>query len=169
MGVRRLSIAAMAFALADPLGQVRAVTPVTPVDHIIVDKSDHELVAYFRGNVVRRFNIALGFGGLAPKTRQGDGRVPEGLYRIAAHNNRSAFYKSLRIGYPTEAQRRAARRGGYNPGGDIMVHGLPNGQAWIGAAHRMNDWTAGCIAMTNEEIDWLYARVKDGTPIGIRQ
>ena len=164
-----LRIAAVSHLLFHSGGGASRIAPVVQVDHIIVDKSAHELVAYSRGRAVRRFDIALGFGGLAPKVRQGDGRVPEGEYRITAHNARSAFHKSLRIGYPTPAQRNTARHGGYNPGGDIMIHGLPNSQGWIGAAHRRTDWTAGCIALTNAEIDWLYIRVKDGIPIAIRQ
>ena len=142
--------------------------PAAAIDQLLVDKSDRQLLALSGGKIIRRFDVALGFGGLGPKVRKGDGRVPEGAYRITAHNPYSAFHKSLRIGYPKPSQRAAARRGGYDPGGDIMIHGLPNGQGWVGAGHRKRDWTAGCIAVTDEEIDWLYARVSDGTPIFIR-
>jgi murein L,D-transpeptidase YafK len=166
-GIARASVAIACAVLL--LGRAHALVPTEYVDRILVDKSDRELVAYARGREVRRFKVALGFGGLKPKVRQGDGRVPEGNYRITAHNPNSAYHLSLRIGYPTEAQKLTAKRGGYDPGGDIMIHGLPNGQGWIGSAHRQRDWTAGCIAVTNEEIGWLYARVRDGTPIHIRQ
>lgn len=167
--IRPLLLSCLVACLSTQSQSVASIVPIAPIDLIVVDKSDRELTAYFRGGVVRRFEVAFGFGGLEPKVRKGDGRVPEGSYRITAHNPHSAFHKSVRIGYPTAAQQSAARLAGYDPGGDIMIHGLPNGQGSVGPAHRTTDWTAGCIALTDEEIDWLYARVKDGTPIRIRQ
>ena len=119
-------------------------------------------------NSCATFSVALGAGGLGPKVQQGDERVPEGRYLIAGRNPKSAFHLSLRIGYPTPAQVEAARARGIDPGGDIMIHGLPNGQGWLGSQHLRSDWTAGCIAVTNEEIEWLWRAVPDGTPIEIR-
>ena len=143
--------------------------PMIKIDRIHVDKSDHLMTVLAKGRAVKTFNVALGSGGLAPKVRQGDGRVPEGQYKIVGRNPRSAYHLSLRIGYPTSAQIAAARRGRYDPGGDIMIHGLPNGQGWLKDRHRLIDWTLGCIAVTNEEIDWLWRVVADGTPIEIVQ
>jgi murein L,D-transpeptidase YafK len=97
----------------------------------------------------------------------GDERVPEGEYLISAHNPTSAYHLALRINYPTPQQIAEAPRG-VKLGGDIMIHGLPNDRAWIGSRHRMMDWTAGCIAVTNPEMDWLFSTVPDGTPIEIR-
>jgi len=142
--------------------------PDGPVDHILVDKSDHAMWAFREGKQVRKFRIALGFGGLGPKHKQGDGRVPEGQYLITAHNDASAYHLSLRIGYPTPAQIEAADQAGVNPGGDIMIHGLPNGSIHVGSRHVLRDWTAGCIGLTDREIDWLFDAVPDGTPIEIR-
>jgi murein L,D-transpeptidase YafK len=142
--------------------------PVSRVDRILVDKSDHRMEVYRANRRLRTFKVALGAGGLAPKVRQGDERVPEGRYVISGRNPKSAFHLSLKINYPTAAQVAAARALGVDPGGDIMIHGLPNGQGWIGGAHRRSDWTAGCIAVTNEEIEWLWRAVPDGTPIEIR-
>ena len=139
-----------------------------PVDLIRVDKSAHLMSVYRQGRIVREFRVALGRGGLGPKQRQGDGRVPEGPYRITAHNPNSAFHLSLRIGYPTPEQIAAAAKIGVRPGGDIMIHGLPNGRGSIGSRHTMVDWTDGCVAVTNPEIEWLYRAVKDGTPVEIR-
>jgi len=139
-----------------------------PVHRILVDKSDHIMSAFRDGKVVREFRVALGSGGLGPKQKQGDGRVPEGTYRITAHNPDSAFHLSLRIGYPTSEQIAAAAKRGENPGGDIMIHGLPNERGWIGAKHASVDWTDGCIAVTNPEMEWLFKAVADGTPIEIR-
>jgi murein L,D-transpeptidase YafK len=102
------------------------------------------------------------------KQRAGDGRLPEGLYTIAGHNPASAYHLSLSISYPTPQQSAQAAARGVNPGGDIMIHGLPNGHERIGSRHRMYDWTEGCIALTNQEMDWLYMAVPDGTPVEIR-
>jgi murein L,D-transpeptidase YafK len=139
-----------------------------PVDRIFVDKSEHWMAVYRQGRIIREFRVALGRGGLAPKVRQGDGRVPEGTYPIVAHNPNSAYYLSLRIGYPTADQLAAAQARGIDPGTDIMIHGLPNGRGWIGSRHRKVNWTDGCIALTDAEMQWLYANVPDGTPIEIR-
>lgn len=136
-----------------------------PVDFIRVDKSEHWMAAYRGGRIVREFRVALGRGGLAPKRQYGDRRVPEGQYLISRHNPSSAYHLALRIGYPTAEQVAAAQAAGFNPGGDIMIHGLPNGDGWIGSRQRRIDWTNGCIAVSNPEIEWLYRTVADGTPI----
>ncbi len=142
--------------------------PAGPIDRILVDKSDRRLLVYRDGKLIREFRVALGRGGLAPKQRQGDGRVPEGIYLITFHNAASAFHRSLRIGYPTDEQLAVARQAGIDPGNDIMIHGLPNGVGRIGSRHLLRDWTEGCIAVTNAEMDWLFDAVPDGTLIDIR-
>ncbi|HET6943046.1 MAG TPA: L,D-transpeptidase family protein [Sphingomicrobium sp.] len=138
-----------------------------PVDLIRVDKSEHLMTVFRKGHPVREFRVALGRGDPGPKQQQGDGRVPEGSYRITAHNPNSAFHLSLRIGYPTAQQIAAAARLGVRPGGDIMIHGLPNDRGRIGSRHTSVDWTEGCVAVTNREMDWLYTAVSDGTPVEI--
>jgi murein L,D-transpeptidase YafK len=165
-----LLAAAMAALLA--VGCARNVsqgeaTAVLRVDRIMVDKSAHRMTVYRASKQVRVFKVALGVGGLAPKVRQGDDRVPEGRYFISGRNPQSAYHLALRISYPTPAQVKAARARGINPGGDIMIHGLPNGRGWIGPDHRRIDWTSGCIAVTDDEIEWLWRAVPDGTPIEI--
>ena len=142
--------------------------PAGPVDRIYIDKSVHWMAVYRQGQIIREFRVALGRGGLKPKSQAGDGRVPEGLYAISAHNPDSAYHLSLRISYPTPEQAAQATARGVAAGGDIMIHGLPNGRGWIGSRHRMVDWTEGCIAVTNPEMDWLYQAVPDGTPVEIR-
>jgi murein L,D-transpeptidase YafK len=139
-----------------------------PVNLIVVDKSRHWMSVYRDARLVREFRVALGRGGSGPKQRQGDGKVPEGLYRITAHNPGSAYHLSLRIGYPTAQQIAAARRTGVNPGGDIMIHGLPNDVHGIGSRHTVIDWTDGCVAVANREIEWLYRAVPNGTPVRIQ-
>jgi len=141
--------------------------PAGPVDRILVEKRQHWMVVYRDGQVIREFRVALGRGGLAPKTRAGDGRVPEGVYAIVAHNPASAYHLALRIDYPSAEDELDARQRRVNPGGDIMIHGLPNGREKIGSRQQMADWTEGCIALTNPEMDWLYRAVPDGTLIEI--
>jgi murein L,D-transpeptidase YafK len=138
-----------------------------PVDSIYIDKSDHWMTVYRGGRIVREFRVSLGRGGLAPKQRRGDHRVPEGAYLIAGHNPRSGYHLSLRIGYPTVEQIAAAQAIGTEAGGDIMIHGLPNGDGDVGSRQQRIDWTDGCIALTDPEIDWLYRAVPDGTPVRI--
>jgi murein L,D-transpeptidase YafK len=118
--------------------------------------------------IVRIYRVALGRGGLDNKSRAGDGKVPEGIYHIVGRNPNSAYHLSLRISYPTSAQIREAGRLGVNPGGDIMIHGIRNGLGWLGARHRSLDWTQGCIAVTNEEIEEIWRLVPDGAQIEIR-
>lgn len=137
------------------------------VDLIRVDKSAHLMSVYRKGRLIREFRVALGRGDPGPKQQQGDGRVPEGTYQITAHNPNSAYHLSLRIGYPTREQAEAARKQGVNPGGDIMIHGLPNDRGWIGSRHTKFDWTDGCVAVTNSEMEWLFKAVADGTAIEI--
>ena len=146
--------------------ETRAIEPVAM--RLVVDKRAHRMRAYRGNTLVRDFAVALGRGGLAPKVQQGDGRVPEGEYVIDTRNPDSAFHLSLRISYPTAEQASAAAARGIDPGGDIMIHGLPNGLAAVGDSHRRSDWTEGCIAVTNAEIEWLWRSVPDGTPISIR-
>lgn len=121
-----------------------------------------------RGKEVRRYKIALGGDPVGPKARQGDHKTPEGNYVLDRRNPKSQFYKSIHVSYPTAKQIAAARRAQVSPGGDIFIHGLGKRYGWVGAAHRLRDWTDGCIAVTNEEMDEIWRLVADGTPIEIR-
>lgn len=149
-------------------GEVGCEVEEPRIDRIVVDKSERMLWAYEAGRAVRGFPVALGTDPVGDKERQGDGRTPEGVYPVVLHKPDSSFHRALRLGYPTPEQVEAAEEAGIDPGGDIMIHGLPNGQGFIGKAHLAADWTAGCIAVTNDEIEWLYAFVADGTPVEIR-
>ncbi len=148
-------------------GELGCETAKPRIDRILVDKSDRSLIAFEGGREVRRFAVALGRDPFGNKERQGDGRTPEGVYPVVAHNPASAYHLSLRLGYPTPAQAAAARAAGIDPGDDIMIHGLPNATPWLGAAHRARDWTLGCIALTNDEIAWLYRFTPDGAVVEI--
>jgi murein L,D-transpeptidase YafK len=137
-------------------------------DSILILKKDHVMELFAGDKVIRTYKVALGRGGLQPKARQGDGRTPEGHYTIDAKYANSQYHKALHISYPNAEDRKRAAKLGVSPGGSILIHGLPNGKGWIGAAHRLYDWTLGCIAVTNEEIDEIWELVPVGTPVEIR-
>jgi murein L,D-transpeptidase YafK len=152
---------------ASPTATPVALTPGIEVDRIVVRKSRRELTLFRDGIPLKTYRIALGFGEPGAKRREGDGRTPEGRYRISGRNPDSAYHLSLRISFPAPRDVAAARARGEEPGSDIMIHGLPNGFGWIGVRHRIRDWTAGCIAVTNAEIEEIWQAVPDGTPIEI--
>lgn len=135
------------------------------VDSMALHKSAHELVIFSNGRMVHSYRIHLGLCPTGPKQCEGDYKTPEGLYFINAKNPSSAYHKSLSISYPSFEDVMKARKIGRSPGGDIMIHGLPNGQENAGPRRYQNDWTLGCIAMTNTEIDGLFNHVPTGTPI----
>jgi murein L,D-transpeptidase YafK len=136
-------------------------------DRLVVNKSRRELLLYRSEKVIRAYKVALGRNPVGPKLRKGDSKTPEGSYTISGRNTASAYHRSLRISYPSAADQVRARRQGIDPGGDIMIHGLPNGKGFVGTAHRLFDWTDGCIAVTDPEIEEIWRLVPDGTPIQI--
>jgi len=137
-------------------------------DSLVLTKSRRELVVYYHGDAVRTYYVALGRSPVGDKERIGDNRTPEGLFFIQGRNPNSRYHLSLRISYPDATHRARAARLGVEPGGDIMIHGLPEEQAVFGPAHRDYDWTNGCIAVTNKEIEELWRVIRDGTPIQIK-
>jgi murein L,D-transpeptidase YafK len=137
-------------------------------DRVIVLKGQRRLLLLHGGETLKAYTVALGPAPQGHKSREGDGRTPEGTYRLDARNPRSRFHRALHISYPNESDRARAVAAGASPGGDIMIHGLPNGLGWIGKLHRFVDWTDGCIAVTNREMEEIWRAVDDGTPIEIR-
>ncbi len=133
------------------------------VTRVVVDKGARKMYLLHHGEVLETYNVGLGFTPLDHKSKRGDGRTPEGEYKIDRRNPNSEFYLSIGINYPNAEDIRKAREAGVNPGGDIFIHGRP----W---KYRKGgrDWTAGCIAVTNAEMRDIYAMVKNGTPITIR-
>jgi murein L,D-transpeptidase YafK len=142
--------------------------PTVTADRIVVVKTDRTLTLYRGTQVLRTYKVALGRTPVGPKQEEGDGRTPEGVYVISGRNPQSAFHRSLRISYPNAADRRRAAARRVRPGGDIMIHGLPNGMGALGAAHVSRDWTEGCIAVTDAEIEEIWRMVPNGTRIEIR-
>ena len=126
------------------------------------------MTLYSGDSVLRVYRVALGRGGTGDKVREGDNRVPEGRFRIDRRVERSSYHRALHVSYPDAAHAERARALGVPPGGDIMVHGIKNGLGWIGPVHRMVDWTRGCVAVTNPEIEELWRVVPNGATIEIR-
>lgn len=160
-----------------PVVLAGAPTPVAPTaaraktvlaDSLVLDKSDRQLTLFYRGEVVQTYGVALGKNPVGDKVRRGDGRTPEGLYYIQGRNPQSKFHLSLRISYPDASHRLNAAKRGVSPGGDIMIHGLPKAFATVGALHRQQDWTEGCVAVTNEEIEEIWRAVPNGARILIK-
>ena len=138
------------------------------VDHLVVYKRERRLVLLSQGKELRSYKVALGGEAVGPKTRRGDHRTPEGLYVLDSRNANSHYYKAFHISYPNAQDFTAAKKLGVNPGGDIMLHGLPKEYAWVGKAHTLHDWTDGCVAVSDEEMDEIWKLVRVGTPIEIK-
>jgi murein L,D-transpeptidase YafK len=137
-------------------------------DKVLVLKGERRLILLKEGVQIREYHIALGYNPVGRKERQGDGRTPEGIYRIDCRNPKSEFFMALHISYPKKEDVERARAKGVSPGGEIMIHGLGNRFAFLGPAHRAVDWTRGCIAVTNEEIEEIWRAVPDGVVVEIR-
>jgi murein L,D-transpeptidase YafK len=137
-------------------------------DRIVVEKAARRLTLVRQGSALRSYPVALGRQPRGTKRQEGDKRTPEGVYRIDGRRADSAFHRALHVSYPSRADVEQARRSRVAPGGAIMVHGLPKGLGWFGRLQGLADWTAGCIALTNSDVEEIYRVVPDGTVIEIR-
>ena len=164
IGLSLIAIAAIAFHLH------QSRTPLQQrASKVLVLKAEHKLLLLdTANNVIRSYSIAIGRGGLEPKQVQGDHKTPEGLYVVDRRKRDSRFHRALHVSYPNDFDRERARKLGAEPGGDIMIHGIQNGLGWLGPLHRLVDWTDGCIAVTDFEIEEIWSAVPDGTPVEIR-
>ncbi len=155
------SLLTAGYAASKPSSEFKA-------DRIVIYKAKREMQLLQDGKVVRTYKIALGGDPVGPKQRQGDHRTPEGIFRITGRNANSKYHRSLRISYPRPEDKSRAAKNRYSPGGDIMIHGLPNGYGWVGRGHLARDWTDGCIAVTDSEIEEIWGAVPDGTLVEIK-
>ncbi len=137
-------------------------------DKVIVIKSKRVLMLLKDGEIFRTYKVALGKQPKGHKTRQGDRRTPEGRYVLDSRNPRSKYHLAIHISYPNESDIVSAQKRGVSPGGDIMIHGLPPESRSVGELHSFLDWTDGCIAVTNTEMEEIWQFVADGTPIEIK-
>jgi murein L,D-transpeptidase YafK len=142
--------------------------PNITIDKLVVLKSKRQLLAYSKRQLIKTYKISLGFSPLGKKAFDGDGKTPEGHYSINDKNPNSVCHKNLGISYPGKQDVLNAKKAGLPAGGAIKIHGLSNGKGFIGKFHRWYDWTDGCIAVTNDEIDDLYNHTPIGTPIEIK-
>ncbi len=163
-----VALSVLAFQPAQTLASSQTARLTLPkADRVIVLKGERKLVLMKRDRVLRIFQVALGRYPKGHKTRQGDAKTPEGEYTLDFKLKDSAFYRAIHISYPNERDLEHARSLGVDPGGKIMIHGLPNRMSASRVGHPKLDWTQGCIAVTNKEMDILWKMVDAGTPIEI--
>jgi murein L,D-transpeptidase YafK len=142
--------------------------PDAVADRVLVEKSSRRLTLLRNGKTLKTYSVALGGAASGAKEFEGDQRTPEGTYMIDFHKPDSDFHLALHISYPELPDIERAAAEGRSAGSDIMIHGLPNGRSWVGRFHRRSDWTAGCIAVADFEIEEIYRAVADGTPVELR-
>lgn len=163
-----LYLAVLLFGYAVCCARILCGTSSASADRIVIVKSSHTMTLMHGKDVLKTYRVALGTESVGAKEREGDHKTPEGIYVIDAKNPTSRFHLALHISYPNSKDREKARLLGVNPGGDVEIHGLPKGFGWLGAMQRRVDWTDGCIALTNEEIEQIYPLVAVGTVVDIR-
>lgn len=164
----RLVLPTLLWVLAPALSGTAEPATLEKADRIVILKAERQLTLYRGDKPLKTYGVALGGSPEGDKQCQGDQRTPEGTYRIDLKNRASRFHLSLRISYPDATDRAEARRRGCPPGGDIFIHGLGKGFAYLGSLHTATDWTLGCIAVTNEEIEEIWGAVEVGTVVEIR-
>lgn len=158
---RILALIALAFTLSACGGSKFKTYNGPAVTLVQVHKADRKMYLLHNDKVLKSYNIALGFAPEGHKNFEGDGRTPEGIYKINRRNPNSAFHLSLGISYPNAQDRAFAAAQGKSPGGDIFIHG------WARNPIKRRDWTEGCIAVKDREMETIYAMVKDGTTVQI--
>ncbi len=137
-------------------------------DRVVIDKSDRVLHLMSDGEVFRSFRIALGIRPLGDKKEEGDFKTPEGNYLLDTRNPNSDYFLSIHVSYPSVADRREANQNGVSPGGAIMIHGQPNEPTRSEAYYQTQDWTNGCIAVSNSDMIDIWLMTGVNTPIEIR-
>jgi murein L,D-transpeptidase YafK len=151
-----------------PPGEPPAMAPeAAQADLVEIFKGERRMELKRAGRVLRRYRVALGFTPVEHKECEGDGRTPEGAYTIDARNPRSSFHLSLRVSYPDDRDKARAAALGMSPGGDIYIHGLPNGWRKLMTPHPRKDWTTGCVAVTDAEIREIWSLVPTGARVVI--
>jgi murein L,D-transpeptidase YafK len=142
--------------------------PEKMADRIVVEKSARTMKLMRGEEILKTYKVALSREPIGAKEREGDHRVPEGQYVIDSKNSHSRFHLALHISYPNAADREKARKLGVRPGGNIEIHGLGSKYGWVGSLQRQIDWTDGCVAVTNQQIEEIWRLVPVGTPLEIR-
>lgn len=138
------------------------------IDYILVEKSKRKMNVFSKGELLKTYTISLGDNPIGHKEYEGDEKTPEGIYTINAKNPLGGYHKNLGISYPNNEDRKHAKELGKPVGGDVKIHSLKNGRGFIGKFQRWKDWTNGCIAVTNDEMDELYNSTATNTTIEIK-
>lgn len=139
------------------------------IDKILIEKSKRKLHLIKNDKILKTYSISLGKNPKGDKLKEGDSKTPTGQYKITHHNKNSNYHKSLLLSYPNSKDKEEARKNNVNPGGNIMIHGIKNKFGWIGKLHVLSDWTEGCIAVTNKEIEEIYNSAPNGTIVNIKE
>jgi murein L,D-transpeptidase YafK len=137
-------------------------------DYVLVDKSERKLYLFKAGRILREFDVALGLVPDGPNQRDAELRPPAGKYMLDARNANSDYFLSIHVSYPDESDRARARAQGVDPGGQIMIHGLPNEPKYDLRRYQTTDWTDGCIAVSNSDMVDIWLMTRESTPIEIR-
>jgi len=166
--VTRICVAFAAVLLLAAQGLAAPLPRGVKADRLVVDKSERTLTLWWHGVPLKTYRVALGGDPIGDKQKRGDGRTPEGTYNVVQRHKDSEFHRALHLSYPDAADRAQARAERVNPGGNIEIHGLKPGFEWVGSAHTLFDWTDGCIAVTNSEVEELWRAAPTGTPVEIR-
>jgi murein L,D-transpeptidase YafK len=167
LGIGAVSAAETPQRVAYARESASAPTQLPSVDRIVVRKAERRLDLMRRDQVIRSYKVALGLQPLGHKERSGDFRTPEGKYQLARRNPRSDYFLSIQISYPNDNDARNARSNGWEPGGSIMIHGLPNVLKRDPTYYQTRDWTDGCIAVSNSDMVEIWMLTHDNTPIEI--
>lgn len=138
------------------------------IDYVLVIKSEKKMYLLSERHRIKEYDVVFGDNATGHKQQEGDGRTPEGKYILDYKKSDSSFYKAIHISYPNEKDKMIAKSNGVNPGGQIMIHGQKNGLGWMSWLAQQFDWTNGCIAITNTEMDEIWNLVTLGTPIEIQ-
>lgn len=137
-------------------------------DLVVINKSQHKLFLFKKGKALNSFHVVFGDQPKGHKQQEGDERTPEGKYILDFKKANSAYHRAIHISYPSQADIKHAKKLGLNPGGMIMIHGQKNGYENFESITQQNNWTDGCIALTNSDMDAVWAAVDAGTPIEIK-
>jgi len=155
------------FSMNNPVSGESLILSGIQADYILVEKSLKHLTLFNNERPIKTYDVALGRNPKGPKLMEGDLRTPEGRYIIDSRNPDSKYHLALHISYPNDIDLQITGIAGVSPGGNIMIHGTGEEYAWMGSFHDVVDWTDGCIAVTNEEIEEIWQLVPDGTRIEI--
>ena len=150
-----------------PAATARPLPASAAADKVVVLKAKRKLLLINGDKILKTYRVSLGGNPVGRKIREGDHKTPEGKYVLDWHNTQSDYYKSIHISYPNPEDLARARKLGVPPGGDLFIHGQPND--YQGHGKKAGDWTDGCIAVSNTEMDEIWRAVADGTPIEIKR